>query len=80
MKLPRDLSGRDLASALTKFGYQVTRQRGSHLRLTTETGGQHHVTIPDHGPLRVGLLSALLTDVAEHLRLSREQLADELFG
>ena len=36
MKLPRDLSGDNLAKALCKLGYQVTRQTGSHLRLTTQ--------------------------------------------
>lgn len=46
MKLPRDVSGDALAKALRAFGYQVTRQTGSHLRLTTDEGGEHHVTIP----------------------------------
>jgi hypothetical protein len=35
MRLPRDLSGRDLLKALERDGYGVTRQTGSHLRLTT---------------------------------------------
>lgn len=34
MKLPRDLSGADLAKALTRVGYRSTRQSGSHIRLT----------------------------------------------
>jgi predicted RNA binding protein YcfA (HicA-like mRNA interferase family) len=38
MKLPRNLSGNDLAQALKKLGYDVTRQTGSHLRLTTKEG------------------------------------------
>ena len=46
MKLPRDLSGDDLAAALRKLGYQITRQAGSHMRLTTQQNGQHHVTVP----------------------------------
>lgn len=40
-RLPRDLSGRDLALALRRYGYVVTREVGSHLRLTTQQGGQH---------------------------------------
>ncbi|WHZ27981.1 MAG: hypothetical protein OJF51_002779 [Nitrospira sp.] len=36
MRLPRDLSGRDLAQTLRKLGYSITRQAGSHLRLTVE--------------------------------------------
>jgi len=34
MKTPRDLSGSELAKALRKLGYVVTRQTGSHLRVT----------------------------------------------
>ena len=39
MKLPRDLSGADLESALRCLGYQATRQRGSHVRVTTQANG-----------------------------------------
>lgn len=35
MKLPRDIGGSELASLLGKYGYHVTRQTGSHLRLTS---------------------------------------------
>ena len=34
MKLPRDVSGDDLERALRTLSYQVTRQTGSHMRLT----------------------------------------------
>jgi hypothetical protein len=27
---------------------------GSHLRLTTDQNGQHHITIPNHDPLKIG--------------------------
>jgi len=80
MKLPRDLSGLDLAKALRRLGYDVTRQTGSHLRLTTAEHGQHHVTIPMHDPLKVGTLAALLGDVAAHFEISREDLQHRLFG
>jgi predicted RNA binding protein YcfA (HicA-like mRNA interferase family) len=64
MRLPRDVTGRALASRLASLGYRVTRQSGSHIRLTTEQHGEHHITIPEHDPLRVGTLSAVLSDVA----------------
>ncbi len=60
MRLPRDLSGSDLAHSLRKLGYSVTRQTGSHVRLTTYEHGEHHLTIPLHSPLRIGTLSAIL--------------------
>jgi predicted RNA binding protein YcfA (HicA-like mRNA interferase family) len=79
VRLPRDVSGRDLARALSKLGYSITRQTGSHLRLTTYEHGEHHVTIPQHDSLRVGTLSAVLADVAAHFEVNREQLIGKLF-
>jgi predicted RNA binding protein YcfA (HicA-like mRNA interferase family) len=80
MRLPRDISGTALAGRLAAFGYQATRQTGSHIRLTTKQGGEHHITIPQHDPLRVGTLAAILSDVAEHFEMSRDELAEQLFG
>ena len=80
MKLPRDVSGQDLAHRLRHFGYDVTRQVGSHMRLTTQERGQHHVTIPAHDELRVGTLEYILASVAHHLGLDRQELELKLFG
>lgn len=79
MRLPRDVSGRDLARALTRLGYKVDHQTGSHLRLTTHQGGEHHLTVPAHDPLKIGTLSAILRDVAAHAGLTRDELLKELF-
>ncbi|MDV2989098.1 MAG: type II toxin-antitoxin system HicA family toxin [Dehalogenimonas sp.] len=76
MRLPRDTSGAELADLLKTFGYAITRQSGSHLRLTSNhTGQEHHVTIPLHKPLRIGTLNALLTEVASYLSMDKEELA-----
>ena len=80
MRLPRDLDGEELADLLRRYGYEVTRQMGSHMRLTTTQRGEHQVTIPRHRPLRVGTLSAILREVAEHLGITRQALMEELFG
>ena len=79
MKLPRDVSGAELAKRLRVFGYQVTRQAGSHLRLTTADGGEHHVTVPRHDPLKVGTLAGILGDVAEHFNLERDEVIARAF-
>ncbi len=79
MKLPRDISGQDLIRYLKKFGYEVTRQSGSHIRLTTVKQGEHHITIPNHNPLKIGTLSSILTDIANHFNLSKDQFITELF-
>ena len=80
MRLPRDVSGATLVAALAGFGYVLTRQKGSHVRLSTDAQGQHHITIPLHDPLRVGTLNAILKDVAEHAGLTRDEVAETLFG
>jgi len=80
MKLPRDLSGADVAKALRRLGYQITRQTGSHLRLTIVERGQHHVTIPNHNPIKIGTLSGIVGEVAGHFQLSRDELIQRLFG
>ncbi|RJP33711.1 MAG: type II toxin-antitoxin system HicA family toxin [Candidatus Omnitrophota bacterium] len=80
MKLPRNLSGNELANRLVRFGYRITRQTGSHMRLTTEKNGEHHLTIPDHSPLRIGTVSSIINDVATHLGFSRDEIMFRLFG
>jgi len=78
-KLPRDLSGKDLASLLNKFGYTITRQTGSHLRLTSmHMGFEHHITIPAHDPLRIGTLNEILKDISKYLNIERDALMKAL--
>jgi predicted RNA binding protein YcfA (HicA-like mRNA interferase family) len=80
VKLPRDLSGPDLAKALRVLGYRVTRQTGSHMRLSTTSRGTHHITVPNHPRLRVGTLAGVLGDVAAHFGLERDEMVVRLFG
>lgn len=46
MRLPRDVSGAALLASLRRLGYEVVRQRGSHVRITTQVNGEHHEVIP----------------------------------
>lgn len=80
MKIPRDISGHDLIKYLKPYGYTVTRQSGSHIRLTTTQHGEHHITIPDHDPLKIGTLGAILSDIAQHFNITKDRLMQELFG
>ena len=79
MRLPREISGEELAKLLEKYGYALTRQTGSHMRLTTTLQGEHHLTIPSHKHLKIGTLSAILGDVAVHFGMSKSDLIEELF-
>jgi len=78
MKLPRDCDAKNLIRALIRFGYRVSRQTGSHVRLTTSISGVHHVTVPNHRPIRVGTLQTILGDIAAHHRLSVPSLLEKL--
>jgi predicted RNA binding protein YcfA (HicA-like mRNA interferase family) len=80
LRLPRDLSGHELIRLLERFGYERTRQVGSHIRLQSRLRGYvHHLTVPDHKTLRLGTLSAILSDVADYLNIQRSKLEEELF-
>jgi predicted RNA binding protein YcfA (HicA-like mRNA interferase family) len=80
MKLPRDVGGEELAALLGRYGYKITRQTGSHMRLTsTSKGFEHHITIPRHKPLRVGTLSSIVNEMAAYLEIERQKLVEELF-
>jgi predicted RNA binding protein YcfA (HicA-like mRNA interferase family) len=78
MKLPRDVSGAKLQASLRRLGYQTVRQRGSHVRMTTQEGGEHHEVIPLHNPIRVKTLSSILKSIARHHDMSVEDLLREL--
>lgn len=80
MRIPRDLSGQQLIKLLKPYGYEVTRQSGSHVRLSTSKQGQHHITIPNHSPLKLGTLAAIIGDIAEHFHKTKEEMLRELFG
>ena len=78
--IPRGLGGHDLAKLLRRYGYEITRQKGSHLRLTTNLRGfEHHLTIPAHRQLKIGTLNAILLQVAAYLNITRRDLEQELF-
>jgi len=80
VKVPRDVGGEELARLLKKYGYQISRQTGSHMRLTSNLKGEHHITIPKHKPLKVGTLNGILSDIAKYLELDKQILISELFG
>jgi predicted RNA binding protein YcfA (HicA-like mRNA interferase family) len=79
MRIPRDVSGLELVKKLKPFGYTITRQTGSHIRITTEINGLHRITIPDHRQIRIGTISSILSEVALHFNISKEELVALLF-
>jgi predicted RNA binding protein YcfA (HicA-like mRNA interferase family) len=79
-KVPRDLSGRELCGLLEAFGYQITRELGSNIRLTrTVEGARRSITIPDHRPIKIGTLNSVLAQIAEEQKISKKSLIEKLF-
>ena len=80
MKRPRDISSGQLIKKLRSFGYEPTRQTGSHIRLTTEKNGQHHITIPQKRQLTIGKINAVLWELVRHFGIPRKELMKQLFA
>jgi predicted RNA binding protein YcfA (HicA-like mRNA interferase family) len=79
VRIPRDIRASELVRALRALGYERVRQDGSHIRLTTTVGGTHHITVPNHRPLKTGtLLAGVLKPVAIHHKLTVEELLAKL--
>jgi len=77
VKLSRDESGTSLIKKLSNLGYKVSRQKGSHIRLSKITDDkEHHITIPNHDPIKIGLLVKILNDVSLQLGVSRDKLLE----
>lgn len=79
MRLPRDIDSDHLVKALGRLGYRVVRQSGSHIRLQCDDPA-HSITVPEHRPIKVGTLSAILTDVAVRREMDKAELIEQLFG
>ncbi len=79
MKLPRDLSGRELIQVLCRhYGYRQVHQVGSHVILQTESPVAHRIPISDHSPLRLGTLNAILNAVARAKGVSKADILGKL--
>lgn len=80
-KIPRDISGKELAKLLNKeFGYRFERETGSHIRLfSVYKQNEHRITIPDHKEIKIGTLNNILKDIALYLRMTKEDLVRKLF-
>jgi len=75
MKLPRDLSGTELAAHLCRrWDYLQVHQVGSHIILETPLPTQHRVAVPAHQSLRVGTLNNIIRAVAAHKGVTREAI------
>jgi predicted RNA binding protein YcfA (HicA-like mRNA interferase family) len=69
------VSGKEMIAAPERIGYEVARQRGSHVRMRhPDAQVRRPVTVPAHKELRVGLVRAILRDAG----LTGEEFSDLL--
>ena len=79
-RIPRDVSGRQFIQLLKRYGYEITRQTATHIRLTCRHQGKdHHVTIPDHHYIKIGTLNSILNDLAAFRGISKAEIVEDLF-
>ncbi len=79
MKVPRDVSGAQLVKALCRdWAYSRVHQEGSHVVLQTESPSHQRLSVPNHNPLRVGTLNAIVRTVAAHKGTGRQAVLDSL--
>ncbi|WP_394706864.1 type II toxin-antitoxin system HicA family toxin [Marispirochaeta sp.] len=76
-RLPRDCDYLRLIRLLKKYGYEVIRQKGSHIRLFSEEYN-HSVTIPAHNPVKIGTKNNILSEIAERVATSKDNLVQDL--
>jgi predicted RNA binding protein YcfA (HicA-like mRNA interferase family) len=73
------VSGKVLIRFLESLGYEVARQRGSHVRLVKSTpAGKHKISIPHHDPVAKGTLADILIKVSIWCQIDKHELAARL--
>jgi len=60
------------------YGYRQVNQEGSHIILQVETPQPHRLAVPDHRPLRLGTLNAILRAVAAAQGVEKEAILRHL--
>ncbi|MCL2234949.1 MAG: type II toxin-antitoxin system HicA family toxin [Defluviitaleaceae bacterium] len=79
MRVPRDVDASQLIKLLSRYGYTVIRQTGSHIRLSSITNkGEHNITVPDHQPVKIGTLQNIVKDVCDMNGLEISDLYKQL--
>jgi predicted RNA binding protein YcfA (HicA-like mRNA interferase family) len=71
VKLPRDVSGAEAIKALSRLGFVIVRQQGSHIRMSR---GAFRVTIPNHRSIAPKTLQSLLRQAG----VTIEEFANQL--
>ena len=77
-KLPQ-VSGNRLIKLLQSLGYEVVRQRGSHVRLKKDTIlGEHAITVAKHKVVAKGTLNDTISKISLWNNIPKDDLIDRL--
>lgn len=68
----RNHNYRDVLKVLTRHGFYVDRQSGSHIQLTHPDG--RYVTLPRHDPIKEGTLKSILLQA----NITKQEFLDEV--
>ncbi len=65
----RVLSGKEIVKILSKFGFEVVSQRGSHVKLRRilPNGAKQTLTVPLHDELDKGTLKAIFRQATRYI-------------
>jgi predicted RNA binding protein YcfA (HicA-like mRNA interferase family) len=75
------VSAKDLLKMMTKMGYEIQRQKGSHIRLRKVTPiGEHHITVPFKDEIAKGTLNDIINNLSIQNSLPKEELLKMLRG
>ena len=67
-KLKSDLSGRDLLNFFVSIGFNLKREKGSHMVLRRKKEGQNQIlVIPDHQVIPKGTLKAIIKQAQAYI-------------
>jgi len=73
------VGGEQVIKLLRKLGYEIIRQKGSHVRLRKITeAGEHNITVPKHPEMAKGTLNDILSKVSIWNNISKEKLIEML--
>ena len=73
------VSGKDILKLLARLGYEIIRQRGSHVRLRNITKlGEHNITVPMHDEIAKGTLNHILSRVSLLNSIPKDELIEKL--
>ncbi len=69
MPKPKRLSGDDVISIFSSFGFRIHSQRGSHVKLrrVTDAGQKQTLTVPRHRELDSGTVRAIFRQASRYI-------------